>query len=71
MGKYNNIHSQVWDEIIYPFPNFNEVTIGVWEWISNSIPHFTGYVYIRMLGLKLIHVSNSGPSSVYHALEIS
>ena len=27
MGKYNYIHSNVWDEIMYPFPNFNEVTV--------------------------------------------
>ena len=26
---------KVWDEITYPFPNFNGCTIEVWEWISN------------------------------------
>ena len=26
--------------IAYPFPNFNGCTIEVWEWTSNSIPHF-------------------------------
>ena len=36
--------SKVWDEITYPFPNFNGTTIEVWEWISNSIPHFMIYV---------------------------
>ena len=37
-----NIHmpSKVWDEITYPFPNFNGATVEVWEWISNYIPHF-------------------------------
>ena len=30
----------VWDEITYAFPNFN----GVWEWMSNFIPHFAGNV---------------------------
>ena len=30
--------------MIYPFPNFNGVTVEVWEWISNSIEHFTGHV---------------------------
>ena len=30
----------MWDEIIYPFPNFNGCTIEVWEWISNFTPHF-------------------------------
>ena len=27
----NHMPDKVWDEITYPFPNFNEV----WEWISN------------------------------------
>ena len=31
---------KVWDEITYPFPNFNSYTIEVWEWISISISHF-------------------------------
>ena len=37
-------HYKVWDEIIYPFPNFNRATVEVWEWISNFIPHFIGHV---------------------------
>ena len=40
----NYIHHKVWDEITYPFPNFNGATVEVWEWISNFIPHFTGTV---------------------------
>ena len=24
----------MWDEITYPFPNFNGATAEVWEWIS-------------------------------------
>ena len=28
--------SNDWDEIIYPFPNFNGSTIEVWEWITQS-----------------------------------
>ena len=35
----NHMPSKVWDEIIYPFPNFNGATIEVWEWISNSISY--------------------------------
>ena len=27
----------MWDEITYPFSNFNSWTVEVWEWISNSI----------------------------------
>ena len=34
----------MWDEITFHFPNFNGATIEVWEWISNFIPPFTGYV---------------------------
>ena len=40
----NYIHYKVWDEITYPFPNFNSCTIEVWEWIGNFIPHFTEHV---------------------------
>ena len=34
----NHMPSKVWDEITYPFLNFNGCTVEVWEWIS--IPHF-------------------------------
>ena len=34
------IHQNVWDEITYPFPNFNGFTVEVWQWISNFIPRF-------------------------------
>ena len=40
----NYIHYRVWDEITYPFPNFNGITVEDWEWISNFVPHFTGCV---------------------------
>ena len=36
----NHRPTKVWDEITYPFPNFNGATVEVWEWISNSIPDF-------------------------------
>ena len=35
-----NMPSKVWDEITYPFPNFNGCTAEVWERISNFSPHF-------------------------------
>ena len=35
----NHMPRKLWNEITYPFPNFNGVTIEVWEWISNLIPH--------------------------------
>ena len=34
----------MWDEITYPFPNFEGATVEVWEWISYFIPHFTEHV---------------------------
>ena len=40
----NYIHYSMWDEITYPFPNFNDGIVEVWEWISNFIPHFPGNV---------------------------
>ena len=36
----NHMPSKVWDEITYPFPNFNGCTIKVGEWISNFISNF-------------------------------
>ena len=35
----NHASGKVWNEIIYPFPNFNDATVEVWELISNLIPH--------------------------------
>ena len=32
--------SKVWDEIAYPFLNFNGSNVEVYEWISNFIPQF-------------------------------
>ena len=37
----------MWYEITYPFPDFNNATIQVWEWISVFIPYFTGYMIIH------------------------
>ena len=38
--------SNVWDEITDPFPNFNDETIEVWEWVTNFIPQFVMDVII-------------------------
>ena len=53
------ITCRVWDEITYPFPNFNGWTVDVWEWISNSIlpTVYNGCSYLPMPGLKLSHVN--------------
>ena len=40
----NCTYHKVCDEITYPFTNFSSAAIEVWEWISNFIPPFTGYV---------------------------
>ena len=37
----NHIHHKGWDEIIYPFPNFNGA-IHVWESISDFIHTLLG-----------------------------
>ena len=42
----SQMYSKVWDEISYPFPNFNGTTIEDREWKSNFIPHFTVHVII-------------------------
>ena len=36
----NYTHYNEWDEITYPFLNFNGATVEVYEWISNFIPQF-------------------------------
>ena len=39
----NYAHDIVWCEIPYPFPNFNDAAVEVWELIRNFIPHFAGH----------------------------
>ena len=38
--RSNYMHYKIWDELTYPFLNFNGCTVEVYEWISNFIPHF-------------------------------
>ena len=38
----NHIPLKVWDEITYPFPNFNGAVVEVWEWTSYFIAYFLG-----------------------------
>ena len=40
----NHMPSKAWDEITYPFLNFNYCTVDVCEWISNFIPQFIMHV---------------------------
>ena len=39
-----SILQRVWDEIIYPLPNFNGATVEPWQGIRYFIPHFTWHV---------------------------
>ena len=48
IGK-KSIHYKMWDEIMYPFPDFNDEAVEVCE-----------CDHLFMLGSKLIHVSKSG-----------
>ena len=36
----NHMLNKVWDDITYPFANFNGCIVEVWEWISNFMPPF-------------------------------
>ena len=56
----NFIQFIVWDNITYPFPNFNGGAVGVWKWISKFVQHFTGHVRI-----KINHVSERAPLPSY------
>ena len=40
----NHLSYKMQNEIVYPFPNVNGAAIEAWEWVSNIIPHFIGYV---------------------------
>ena len=55
----NHIYYKMWDEVIYPSPNFNGGTVEVWEWISNFIPHFTGSVIAYQFDRKGLAVYNT------------
>ena len=48
LARFSNyINGKMWPKVMLPFPNFTDATVEVWEWISNFIPHFTGYVIIH------------------------
>ena len=61
----NHMTSEMWNEITYPFPNFNRCTVEVWEQITNFIPCIIMDVITFHAGLKLNHVSKR--SSRYQA----
>ena len=49
----NHMPSKVWDEITYPFSNFNVATVEVWELITNYAPQFIMDVLTYPTGIKL------------------
>ena len=60
----------MWNEIVYPFPNFNGSTVEIWESIGNFIPHFTGHVITyQCWDLSYNYVSNRAPGKIviWHA----
>ena len=56
----NYIHYNVWDEITYPFPNFNSAMISPQTLLDMKL--------LIRLGLKLIHTSKGGPRSEIHII---
>ena len=63
----NYIYYHGWDEIAFPFSNFIGRTIDTWEWISDSIPQFLGYMitypcwigkYVGKRGLGYVNVTS-------------
>ena len=43
---------RVWDEITYPFPNFNGYPVEVWEGKGNFIPHLVCIELNRLVKLQ-------------------
>ena len=42
------IHCEVWDEILYPFPNFSGAAVEVLEWRSNSSHILLDTLYVLL-----------------------
>ena len=47
----NHMSNKVWEEITYPFPNFNGATFEVWELIDNPTL-LNGCNYLSIMGLS-------------------
>ena len=58
LSYLNDIHYRVWDEITYPFTNFNGTAVEVWGWISYFVPHFTRHVITYHVGIKVNKVAS-------------
>ena len=62
--------SEVWDEIIYPFPSLGGFAVEVWEWMNNFIPRcmrnffFTCHDGIKVdPWLEIAHIYNNTSKS--------
>ena len=56
-----DIHYEVWDEITYPFTNFNGATVEVWEWINDFVSYSTGMWLLIHAGIKIDPCYLKGP----------
>ena len=63
MCKY--IHYKMYDEITYPFPNFNGATVEVLEWISNFIHTLLGMWLLIHAGITVKQISKRGYRSPF------
>ena len=59
----------MWDEITYPFLNFNGATVEITYQFHLTL--YQACDYLSMLGLKLNHVSKRGPWSFKHKIPSS
>ena len=60
----NHLPSKVWDEITYPFSNFQWLHHWSLDMDKQFHPtHYNGCNYLSMPGFKLYHVSKRGPGS--------
>ena len=70
----------MWDDISYPFPNVNGAAVEVWEWISNSTPHFKMDIityarvkanlrYIRSPRATLVYTLSRNTVNAWHVFE--
>ena len=62
----SHIPSKVWDEITYPFLNFNGCTVEVWEWINNFTPHLI--MDVIMLCMVMTQFAQDNPCNSLHDL---
>ena len=70
----NYIHYDVWDEISFSFPNFNDCNVVVWELINIFISYIQMVVWIYHLSmqrLKLNHVSRRDPRKQFLGVHVS